>query len=250
MKRTICGFVLIIILSSIGLFTIYTLKKQSVKENVYNARVTNKLKMTSSTMLDDNLSQVFTIYLNGLKHRLKIDYHVLLDQEQICTLTMYLDGKEIFSTNVINNVTAPSTKELFTEENIAQYVKLSEQNFEVIKTDEDYLAILLGFYNGKIEQKIYLINDKGKILNPNPIIYKNTNEYYIDSNNNELNIFYQDNQIMANIENNKIYSLEIENVLDNYRFLEYVYTIKNSQINKELINTYDYIKIKDEQNIE
>ena len=244
MKRKICALILVLFLISISLYTVYIINNVGINKPT-SISETKKIKLSSSNIDDNSISKLFNVYLNGLKHRLKVEYNFT---KEATSLVIYLDGNPIFQENVVENYSAPNIKELFKESNIIQYVDINEQNFEIIKTDQDYLVLKIGYYNGQIKQKYFIINEH-VILNKYGILIRDSSQYYIDNSNQELTIFYGENQIMAYIEINSIYSLELENNENVYNFLEYKYKIENNNFTKELINTYNYIKIK-EDNIE
>ncbi len=196
------------------------------------------ISKVSSNEVGDMLSDVFNIYLNEVRYKLKIDYtfNTLDDETVNLELKVYFDGKEILSKVVGTNI----NKELeeFKNEDIVNKVLLTENSFKIINREKDYLFIKIGYLDGHGEY--YVFNNKGTILNEDVILaYDNNN--YVDENNVALNIFYDDNYYVK-FDNNEVWVLELEDD-KTLKFKEYKYNINNDKINKELINTYDNIKL-------
>ncbi|MCM1052582.1 MAG: hypothetical protein NC483_01205 [Ruminococcus sp.] len=232
---------LIILIGS--LWFIITLTCNILTDNGIKVDVKTKenriIGKVSSNEVDNMLSDVFNIYLNEVRYKVKIDYtfNVLEDETTNLELKIYFDGKEILSKVVGVNV-VKDLEEPFRNEDIINKVLLTEDSFKIINSDKDYLSIKIGYLNNYGEY--YLFNNKGNLLNEKAILaYDNKN--YVNENDELLDIFYENNYYVKFLDN-EMFVLELENG-KNLKFKEYKYNINNNKINKELINTYENIKL-------
>lgn len=242
--KKVCLLILFIILIGIISLTIYTLTHQDIKSDKVMHNV-KEIEKASTNMTENELSEIYNIELNGKRHRLKNTYRVTFDNKIAkINLTLYLDGFELLSMDIENNFKATKIEEIFNE-NIENKFKIEKTDIEIIKEDKDYLLISLKSNIDNYKEEYIVLNEEGKILLDNILVYEENN-YYVDSNGEELAIFYDDEiQLQAKIEDNKIYSLKKIVKEDSVTFEEYVYTIKKNKVKKELINTYDNIKLKE-----
>ena len=242
--KKVCLLILFIILIGIISLTIYTLTHQDIKGDKVMHNV-KEIEKASTNMTENELSEIYNIELNGKRHRLKNTYRVTFDNKIAkINLTLYLDGFELLSMDIENNFKATKIEEIFNE-NIENKFKIEKTDIEIIKEDKDYLLISLKSNIDNYKEEYIVLNEEGKILLDNILVYEENN-YYVDSNGEELAIFYDDEiQLQAKIEDNKIYSLKKIVKEDSVTFEEYVYTIKKNKVKKELINTYDNIKLKE-----
>lgn len=242
--KKVCLLILFIILTGIISLTIYTLTHQDIKGDKVMHNV-KEIEKASTNMTENELSEIYNIELNGKRHRLKNTYRVTFDNKIAkINLTLYLDGFELLSMDIESNFKATKIEEIFNE-NIENKFKIEKTDIEIIKGDKDYLLILLKSNIDNYKEEYIVLNEEGKILLDNILVYEENN-YYVDSNGEELAIFYDDEiQLQAKIEDNKIYSLKKIVKEDSITFEEYVYTIKKNKVKKELINTYENIKLKE-----
>lgn len=240
--KKISLIILIFMLGAITCITIYTLLNKNVKGEVISNRVKD-IEKASTNITENELSEVYNIELNGKRHRLKTNYRVTFqDKLANINLTIYLDGFEIFNKDIENNIKATKIEEIFNKENNNKLI-IETNDLSIIKEDKDYLAILVKSSIENFKEEYIIINSKGKILLKDILAYEE-NIHFVDENDNELTIFYDETkQLQAKIEDKKIYSLQKKEKENDICFEEYIYTIKNDTIKKELTNTYNNIKI-------
>ena len=239
--------ILIIFTLGIMTLTIYTLTHQEIKGS-QEIRKTKSIEKASSNMTTNELNEIYNIELNGKRHRLKCNYYVTFE-DNIATvdLTLYLDGFEILNKELAQNVEAEQIEEIFDSEGEMDYLRIKEENITILKTDEDYL--LLNIYSNidSVKEEYFVWNTNKEPILENILVYDEAINY-ASTSDEELNIFYDENrQVLAKIEDNEIYALEQKENEDNLIIEEYLYTIKNNKVDKEKINTYENIEIKEVQ---
>lgn len=254
---------LIAVITVITLFTRYTLKNKGIREEV-EEKVSKKVEVVTSNMTKNNLSEIYNIYLNGEKHKLKFDYNlVFIPFEEVVeevkimknkvdiSLMAYLDGKTIFSDKVAVGVIAQTSQECFDDEFIANYVRIKERKMKIVNSDnQDYLILDVGYVNVKVKEKYFVVNNDGDIINGEGILKRDDNIYYIDLEDKELDIFYNtkdsEGQILAKIDGNNIFSLNPVNAKNGIEIQEKKYSIVEGKLKEELLTTYVEIKVREE----
>ena len=248
MKRVISLVVLVIALSGIISFTIYTLNHKGIKEEV-ETKVIKKIEKITSKMSNKSLTEIYNVYLNEKRHKLKLEYSLAkeLDKEQLnLSLILYFDGEVIFDQIILisNN---SNLEELFNDKEISDKIKITDNNFNII-TDKnnEYFIINVGSYIDKYVEKYYIYDNKGNILTDNDgILIYDSSLFYTSDNGDDLDIFYdEDRQVLAKLEENVLYVFESKDNDDKFYLEEYKYVIKEGKIYKELLNSYENIKLE------
>lgn len=254
---------LIAVITVLTLFTRYTLKNKGIREEV-KEKVSKKVEVVTSNMTKNNLSEIYNIYLNGEKHKLKFDYNLVftpfeevIEEKKVkknkidITLMTYLDGKTLFSDKIASGIIAETAQECFENEDVANYIRIKEKKIKIINPDnKDYLILDVGYLNGKIKEKYFVINNDGDVLNTDGILKRDDAVYYVDLEDKELDFFYNPKdslgQILAKIDGNNIISLNPVNAKNGLEIQEKKYSIVDGKLNEELITTYVEIKVREE----
>ena len=250
MKRVICLVVLVLALSGIIGFTVYTLNHKGIKKEVEN-KIVKKIEKITSNMNSKSLTEIYNVYLNKEKHKLKFEYLLINDKDETTfntSLLIYFDGKTVFDD--ISHVSKNSNlEEILADDSISQYIKISENNFTIINNDEsDYLVIGIGYLFKNSIQKYFIYNINGDMISDEDgiLIYDSSLNYVYEDE--EINIFYDDEyQKLAKVDNNMIYVLKEKKEKKKLYLEEYKYFIKDDKLKKELLNTYENIKLVDEK---
>ncbi len=238
MKKTslIILLTFLVILCSL---TIYTLTHKTIKGTEEIIKV-KTIEQSSSNLTDQELNEVFNIELNGKRHRLKCNYHVTFADNAKIDLTLYLDGFEILSLELKNNIEASTIEEIFNPEEENKLV-IKTEDLKVIKADkQDYLLITVYSNIDSFKGEYFLVNTDKELLLEHILIFDDSLNY-VSTTDEELTMFYGDNQLLAKQEDNLIYALVEKETEEGIVIEEYCYTI-NQEITKELINTYENIK--------
>ena len=238
MKKIFSILLFLIAISFIGYITFYTLNHRDSSEGVTH-HVSKMPEQISSNMTNNNLSEIYSIYLNDKKHKLKYDYTVYFEEKKELasgTFSLYMDGKSLINESVLEEIKARNITDVFQNENVLKYVKLGLDDLKVIKFEnKEYLLFKVGYYIDKVvKEKYYLFKDDGTVLIKDLTI-RDSSVKYVSSNNDS---FYYEDNTLAKYEDNKIYSLEYKKG----EIIEYQYYILNENIQKEEINRYKNIK--------
>lgn len=246
MKRVFSFIILIVAILFITIITVYALSHKGIREDVPTKNF-KKVEKVTSNISNNTLSEVFNVQLNNTRHKVKMEYNVTFEKKNktIIDLVIYIDGKVMFQDKVSEGITAKKVENLFLNENINSYVRLSENNIKIIENDKkQYLVINVGYYSSYGVLKYFIFDDRGKSLNDEGIIVLDESLKYTDSDKKELDIYYDiERKTMAKIDKNNIYALEYKNEDKNGILEEYKYSINNNKLNKELLNTYENIKL-------
>ncbi|MDE5540035.1 MAG: hypothetical protein K2J20_06070, partial [Bacilli bacterium] len=134
MKRFLSLVLLVVVVSGIISMTTYTLNNKGIREEP-NKTVKNKIEKITSNISNDTLTEVFNVYVGGLKYKLKLDYNVV-NEDDIYSLYLvaYFDGKSILSGYVANSLELTNIEEFKEDEYISKYVIIDIPN---IKTFND-----------------------------------------------------------------------------------------------------------------
>lgn len=250
MKRVICLVVLVLALSGIIGFTVYTLNHKGIKKEVEN-KIVKKIEKITSNMNSKSLTEIYNVYLNKEKHKLKFEYLLINDKDETTfntSLLIYFDGKTVFD-DIIHVSKNSNLEEILADDSISQYIKISENNFTIINNDEsDYLVIGIGYLFKNSIQKYFIYNINGDMISDEDgiLIYDSSLNYVYEDE--EINIFYDDEyQKLAKVDNNMIYVLKEKKEKKKLYLEEYKYFIKDDKLKKELLNTYENIKLVDEK---
>ncbi len=246
MKKVISIILGVVALLGIGGLTIYTLtnkgvRKEEIKEN-------EKVKeLVNSNYNGNTLAELYNIYLNQQKHKLKLEYKLQLEKEideGYLELTVYFDGGNIINEKVVANLKIGDTDiKNYLDNTTISDIKLNIDDIQIIKIeDRDYILLELNCYGKYNKSYYFMFDDLGDLLVPNGAVIKDESVYYQVKNN----IFYSDTeQIMAKFQDNEIYVLEPIIEEEEIMIGEYKYYYKDGKAQKEELNIYKDIKIKE-----
>ena len=248
MKKVICVFILIIALAFISGITVYTLFNKGTRKEV-PTKIIKKISKVTSNVGKTSVQDIYNIYLNDSRHKVKALYNVTFQNKNAeIQLTIYYDGKNIFDEVVSNNINAKNIEDLFLNESINNYVRLTEKDFSIIKDDEEeFLVINVGYNIDNVLKKYFIYDDMGNVIDNEDLIVLDSSKNYVNIDNKDLDIFY-DGMFLGKIEKNKIYILDYNNEEEKGSILEYKYTMKKGKLEKELINTYFDVKLINKNN--
>lgn len=243
MKRIISIIILVLALSFIGIITTYTLSHRGVRPEIEPKSFKQVEKITSN-FSNSSLTEIYNVYLNKEKHKLKLEYTFIKKEKSNSSIELfiYLDGKVIFDEEIISN-NKISLSKVFESDEFSS-VQIEKEHIKIIKFEnQDYLLIDIRNLDDYIKEKYYLYDSLGKSYIEDGLLVLDSSVYYENNNKEVQSIFYDvDNQVLAKYENNVLYTLEYNESKE--QLLEYEYIIKNNQLEKKLINTYDSIVLK------
>jgi len=245
--------IIVLIMALLGIFgvTYYALSNKGVRDEVPKKNF-KKVEKVTSNIANNKVSDVFNVQINGARHKVKFEYNVtfLQNNKTEINLIIYIDGKVIYEDIISNNIKAKSVENLFLLDNINSYVRATEKNISIIKSDEtEYMVINIGRFTEYATRHYYVFTDRGKLLNNEGILMLDEGVKYTTSDNKELDIYYNnEKKYFAKIDKNKIYALEYKALEKNGIIEEYCYFVKNGEMDRELINTYEDIKIVNSNN--
>lgn len=219
---------------AITALTIYTLTNKKIEGTQEIIKI-KTIEKASSNMTEKELSEVFNIELNGKRHRLKSNYRLSNEEEQTSLmLTLYLDGFEIVTKEILSNIKEGNIDEIFTEEE--NVLLIDEDDIHVIKEDQDYLLVGIDSDIDGLKEEYFVWTVTRKSILDSILVYDEKIEFASE----ESNIFYdEDATVLAKVEDNTIYVLEPLETEEGLVLEEYTYNIKNEEATKELINTYE-----------
>ena len=233
--------ILLLVLAGITTLTVYTLTHMDIlgSERVIKVK---SIEKASTNMTRNELSEIFNIQLNGKRHKLKFNYYVDFEDTTNINLVVYLDGDVLLEKELITNLKEKEIAEVFNNETVDE-LRIKESNLKIMKSeDQDFILVDIYTNLERLKEEYYIWNDEGEILLEGLLAFDNSLDFTYEE---DTNIFYDDEQeLLAKIEDNTIYSLELKEQEDMYIFEEYEYKIENDKITKELINTYENIKEK------
>lgn len=241
MKRTSL-IILVIALIGITTLTVYTLANQEIK-GTQEIKKIKSIEKASSNLTENELNEIYNVELNGKRHRLKSNYRVVLEEEYAkITLTLYLDGFEILTKDIITNLDLKEIEKNF-QEQINNFETISEENIKIIKTDEDYLAISITSKIESLKEEYFIWTSNGDNLLKNILIYDEKTTY-VSTTDEPLTIFYDDEkEIMAKIEDNELYVIKRSDKDDMVVLEEKLYTFKKGKVHEKHLNTYENITL-------
>ena len=233
--------ILLLVLAGITTLTVYTLTHMDIlgSERVIKVK---SIEKASTNMTRNELSEIFNIQLNGKRHKLKFNYYVDFEDTTNINLVVYLDGDVLLEKELITNLKEKEIAEVFNNETVDE-LRIKESNLKIMKSeDQDFILVDIYTNLERLKEEYYIWNDEGEILLEGLLAFDNSLDFTYEE---DTKIFYDDEQeLLAKIEDNTIYSLELKEQEDMYIFEEYEYKIENDKITKELINTYENIKVK------
>lgn len=233
--------ILLLVLAGITTLTVYTLNHMDIlgSERVIKVK---SIEKASTNMTRNELSEIFNIQLNGKRHKLKFNYYVDFEDTTNINLVVYLDGDVLLEKELITNLKEKEIAEVFNNETVDE-LRIKESNLKIMKSeDQDFILVDIYTNLDHLKEEYYIWSDEGKVLLEDLLVFDNSLDFTYKE---DRNIFYDDEQqLLAKIEDNTIYSLELKEKEDSYIFEEYEYKIKDNKMTKELINTYENIKVK------
>ena len=177
---------------------------------------------------------------------MKSNYRVVLeDKFAKITLTLYLDGFEIHTQDIMTNLDLKEIEKNF-QDQINNFETISEENIKIIKTDQDYLAVSITSNIENLKEEYFIWTSSGDNLLKNVVIYDEGTKY-VSTTEEALDIFYDDEkEIMAKIEDNEIYAIERADADDTIVLEEKVFTLKKGKVEEKKLNTYENIAVASE----
>lgn len=249
MKRIFSVCILIIALSGIIWVTVFTLNNKGIRQSIEKVEKKNIEKVTSNET-KNNLSEIYNIYLNKEKHKIKIDYQLTNDSYSGLALNLYIyyDGKKVLEQIVINNMEFESVSEIFDSEEINAFIRINETSFKILKEGEnDYLLFLVGSITDVSAKNYFIINNNGDLLSDEGILVYDSSKNYKSLDENVELYYDADEKLLAIINENNILALEEKQVKKKLHLDEFKYYIKDGKLEKELLQTFDNIKKVEEE---
>ena len=80
MKKVFSVILFIIATTGIIVLTVYTLNHREERQNI-NHVVNKQPEKVGSNMTDNNLSEIYSLYLNNQKHKLKFEYIITFRED-------------------------------------------------------------------------------------------------------------------------------------------------------------------------
>lgn len=239
--------IVILVIGIVGIVwgTIYILNNNGLKKQ--EKKETKKIiEKATSNENRTNLSEIYNIYLNDEKHKVKIEYQIMnrSDESLYTILYIYFDGKKSLEKDFISLQDVATIKELFMLENSLN-LKITEKDFKILKGEEtEYLLVNVGIIDDGYKNYYYIINKNGDIVDDKGILVKNSSKDYLDSDGNIFNGYYDlEEKTLAKVEDNVIYALEEKNEKKKINLVEYKYSFKDQKLNKEKVKVYEDLKL-------
>lgn len=238
--------ILISALSGIIWGTVYVLNNNGLKKEE-KPEVKRTIEKVTSNETDSNLSEIYNIYLNNEKHKVKMEYQLLnkYDGSLYILLYIYFDGKKSLEREVAFPSVIKNIHEVFLNEDIGDNIKVNESSFHILKENEmEYLLVNIGEVNDSIKKYYFLINNNGDVINDKGILLSDSNKDYLMGEYEFNNYYDLDNKTLAKIEGNEIFSLEEKNEKKKLNLIEYKYYFKDGKLKKDKVAVFEDIKIK------
>ena len=238
--RKVSFVILIIFTIAITTITIYTLTHKHI-EGTQEVIKIKTIEKASSNMSENELNEVYNIELNGKRHRLKSNYR--LSKEDTVTsliLYLYLDGFKILEKEILSNIKDDAIDEIFTEDE--KTLLIEEDNIHIIKEDQDYLLVSISQNIDGLKEEYFVWTDKRKNILGSILVYDEKIKFTLPDEE-DLDMFYDKEKIaLAKLENNKIYTLELNEKEEQQVLEKYSYTIDGGKAKKELLTSYEIKK--------
>lgn len=245
MKRIFSLFLLIVALGSLIYITHYTLNNKGIRIEVKQKEKAN-IEKVSSNENKNNLSEIYNIYLNKEKHKVKIEYQkVEKDNDLIgVTLYVYFDGKNVMERDVVREIDSLSVPEIMKNSEISPIIRIQEKRFHFLKVDEDYLVMDVGFYGENSQRYYYVINGNGDLLTEEGILVWDSSKDYLMEEMDFSGYYNLEDKTLAQIDDNAIFALEEKSSKDKLILQEMKYFIQNGKLETELVKTYENISLR------
>lgn len=232
-------------LTGIILGTNYILNNNGLKK-IEKKETKHTIEKITSNENKTNLTEIYNIYLNKEKHKVKIEYQIMnrSDGSLFTILYIYFDGKKSLEREFIALQDVTTIKEVFAFEESLN-VKIDDSDFKILKEEEkEYLLINVGLIEEFTRNYYFIINDNGDIVDDKGILVNNRAYNYLMNSGEEFSNYYDnDNKTLAKIDSNYIYALEEKQDKKKLNLVEYKYYLKNGKLKKEEIQVYEDIKL-------
>ncbi len=217
------------------------LKKQEKKE------IKHTIEKVTSNETSNNLSEIYNIYLNNEKHKVKMEYQLLQKSEESLYILLYIyfDGKKSLEMEVASLIENSTIHSVFLNEDIGDNIKISESSFKILKEkDTEYLLVNIGIIDSSTKKYYYIINNNGDIVNNKGILVSDTSKDYLMGEHEFNNYYDLDNKTLARIDGNEIFALEEKTEKKKLKLIEYKYYFKDGKLKKDKVAVFEDIKIK------
>lgn len=248
MKRIFSLFILVVAVAGIVWGTVYTLNHKGIREEV-EEKTKQTIEKVTTNETKTSLSEIYNIYLNQEKHKIKINYQLVKKSGELFGVTLYLyfDGKSVLEREVVFDQELDNVSEVFKQDLIFQYVRIDESNFSILKEqDVDYLFVLVGSVGESVQEHNYIINNNGDLMKDEGILFFDSSKEYITLEDKPfLNYYVVDGEnYLAQVVENDIYALEEVMVKKKLQLVEYRYYFKKGKLEKEKVQTYEDVQLK------
>lgn len=238
--------ILIAALTGIVCGTIYILNNNGLKKET-KKEIKKTIERITSNVTEANLSEIYNIYLNNEKHKVKMEYQLLTkyDNSLYVLLYIYFDGKKSLEKEVAFPIDVKKINDVFLIEEISNNIKINESSFNILKENEtEYLLVNVGAVDDSIKHYYYIINNNGDIINDKGILVSDTNKDYLMGEHEFNNYYDLDNKTLARIDGNEIFALEEKTEKKKLNLVEYKYYFKDGKLKKDKVAVFEDIKIK------
>lgn len=235
--------ILIVTLTGIILGTNYILNNNGLKK-VEKKETKHTIEKVTSNENKSNLTEIYNIYLNKEKHKVKVEYQIMnrSDGSLFTILYIYFDGKKSLEREFIVLQEEDSIEKIFLLEDSLN-VKIKENDFKILKDEEkEYLLINVGLIEESVKNYFFVINNNGDVINDKGILVSDNTLHYLTSSGEEFSNYY-DNNTLAKIVDNDIYVLEEKQDKKKLNLIEYKYYLTEGKLKKEKIQVYEDIKL-------
>lgn len=226
--------------------TNYILNNNGLKKQEKN-EVKHTIEKVTSNETSNNLSEIYNIYLNNEKHKVKMEYQLLQKSEESLYILLYIyfDGKKSLEMEVASPIETSTIHSAFLNENIGDNIKISESSFKILKEkDTEYLLVNIGVIDSSIKKYYYIINNNGDIVNNKGILVSDSNKDYLMGEHEFNNYYDLDNKTLARVDGNEIFALEEKTEKKKLKLIEYKYYFKDGKLKKDKVAVFEDIKIK------
>lgn len=249
MKKVFSLFILTISLACIIGGTFYILNHKGIRK-VVEEKTKPIIEKVTSNESKTSLSEIYNIYLNKERHKVKLDYQLVKKSEETFSgvLYLYFDGKSVLEREVVGEQKISSIKDLFKEDFVQQYVRIQENDFSILKSEDiDYLLVKIGNTSDKIQVHYYILNNNGDLMKEEGILAYDSSLEFVTLENEDFPYYYEiDNENwLAKVNKNEVFALEEKNVNKKIQLIKYKYFMKDEKLKKEKIQIYEDVKLNE-----
>lgn len=244
--------ILIVALAGIIWGTVFVLNNNGLKKEE-KKEIRKVIEKVTSNETTSNLSEIYNIYLNNEKHKVKLEYQLTtrFDETLSTILYIYFDGKKCLDMEVSSLQEVANIHDVFSNEVVGPNISVNESSFVILKENEiEYLLVNVGVNDDSIRKYYYLINNNGDIMYDKGILVSDSNKDYLINEGEPFNNYYDsENKTLAKIEGNDIYALEEKTEKKKINLIEYKYYFKEGKLKKEKIQVFEDIKLNEKENV-